>query len=189
MVPCSQDPGGTCHGVILPEPAFISTQTSVTQLGCNRPGQPLQLCLGFRQVGQTGHQPSWTLQALLCQPPCPARWLLGTVSPACTNCLALFPPFPSAGLWDLSHIVVTCHGLPAISQDRGKRNGQEPGRLLCWSLGPQGLHGWLPRDGGQVSSHSLPRYRSLVFCSENGIRISLVAQWLRICLPIQGTQA
>lgn len=159
MVPCSQDLGGTWHGVTLSEPAFISIQTSVTQLGHNRTGQPLQLCFGFQQVGQTGHQPLWTPQALLCQPP---------PTPPTGSWEPSAPPAPTAQFCPLpSHLqapgtcqpaVVTCHRLPAISQDRGRRNGQETGRLLCWSLGPQGLRGWLPPEGGQVSSHSLPRY-------------------------------
>ena len=59
-------------------------------------------------------------------PPHPAHWLLGAISPACTNCSVLSPPFPSAGPWDLSTCcsdlsLTSCH-LPGQRKEKWAGN-------------------------------------------------------------------
>ena len=122
--------------------------------------------------------------------PCAARWLLGAVSPACTNCSALSPRFPSAGPWDLSHIVVTCPRLPVISQDRGRRMGRN--QVGCYA------GAWDPRDSMDGSLQRVARSPAIVCPGTDllsfALRMTPGFPWWphgyeRIHLPIQGTQA
>ena len=114
------------EGAILSEPSFISTQTWVTQLGCDRTDQSLQPHLGLRRVGQTGHQPLWTPRAPL--RPRPLATHLHQLP-------SLSPPSPSAGPQHLSCMVVACHRLPAHLP--GQREERGAGTVQATVLEPE----------------------------------------------------